>query len=225
MSPVCIRKPLFIVVFAIILALPCLAAGQIDVLHKAEESSFDCGTLSLYLLLRIEGRATALPAIESRLPPMPRDGYSMKELREAARGCGLRISGVRLKDPARDLDRPAIAFLKQGHYVIVRPVGHTGRLVQVVDGTEFSAIMESEELFRSPNWSGLVLIPRGYPLERSAAIAFLCIMGAGMLLILIPRLRRVIAVWWLRRATCRDALAPGRGARGLDPVAGKPACL
>ena len=53
-----------------------------------------------------------LSAIGLHLPAMPPAGYSMLELRDAAKACGLRLSGVRLKDPARELDCPMIVFLK-----------------------------------------------------------------------------------------------------------------
>ena len=127
-----------------------------------DESLFDCGTLSLYTLMRIEGKATDLHQISSRLPTPPANGFSMRELRDAARGLGFDLRGVRLHDDGRFGDEPALVFLNRsphGHFVVVRPVGHTGKIVQVFDSVRSPVTAEIDDLRRSPEWTGLALVP------------------------------------------------------------------
>jgi hypothetical protein len=151
------------------------------------ESNFGCGTLALYHLLHIYGRPADLVTIGSHLPPMPPSGYSMKELRDAAQACGVRLVGVRLKDPERELDRSTIAFLKHGHFVVVRPVGPTGKLVQVLNGIEPSEILDKDVLFRRPDWTGLVLIPSRPSVFGRLGISIASLLGLGMLLRLLVK--------------------------------------
>lgn len=192
----------------IVLAIRCMAVGQIERPHESQDGNFDCGTLALYHILSLEGRPASLVKIGSHLPRMPPDGYSMKELRDAARACGLYLSGVRLQDPIRELDRPAIVFLKQGHYVVVRPVGHTGKIVQVLDGTESCGMVDKNVLFASPNWSGLVLMRAKTRSEHLIAVAVLSTTGAGFLLWFYPRLRCLCGRWRLRWAKRSERLTP-----------------
>ena len=160
-------------------------------LGAAPGDNFDCGTLALYNLLRLEGRSADLAALDSLLPPMPPAGYSMKELCNAARACGLDLSGFLLKDPSRELDRPMIAFLKPGHYVVVRPVGQSGKLVQVLNGVEDSTVLDKQAVFESPAWTGLVLVPRRTT-TRDRLVVFLAGLSIlSFLLWFIPKLRNL----------------------------------
>ncbi len=171
---------------AIAMVSPCRVLGQSAHPEEPEKDTFDCGTLALYHLFRIEGRPVELAAIGLHLPAMPPAGYSMLELRDAAKACGLRLSGVRLKDPARDLDGPVIAFLKRGHYVVVRPVGHTGKLVQVFNGIERTRVMDKGSLFSSSEWTGLVLSPRRSGWREWVIVLLSSLSGLGLLLWLRP---------------------------------------
>lgn len=99
-------------------------------------STFDCGPNALYLLLRSSGIDVRMEAIERALPPRHSDGYSMAELRDAARACGLSLRGIRIGPDDVPLDRPVIAHMDQGrsgHYVLLRPIGRTGTMVQVIE--------------------------------------------------------------------------------------------
>lgn len=182
--------PLFLVV---VLALPCSVVGQTSDPEDPESGAYDCGTLALYHLLRMEGRPADLTAIGSHLPAMPPAGYSMLELKDAARACGLRLSGIRLKDPARELDRPVIAFLKRGHYVVVRPVGHTGKLVQVLNGIEPTRIIDKDVLFASSEWTGLVLAPGRTGWVDGVVVLLGSLSGLSLLVWLRPRRRPLSA--------------------------------
>lgn len=89
---------------------------------------------ALFILLHWEGRAVTLGGLESVLPPHRADGYSMAKLSSASRSLGLLLDGVKFVKRDRPLDRSAIAFLKDakgGHFIVLRPVGSTGTLVQV----------------------------------------------------------------------------------------------
>lgn len=96
----------------------------------------DCGVNALFVLLRLEGVPVTLDRLEATLPRRQPDGYSMAELAAAARSLGLSLEGVRFDRGDRPPDRPAIMFLKDGqggHFAVLRPVGTTGTMVQVID--------------------------------------------------------------------------------------------
>jgi hypothetical protein len=48
---------------------------------------------------------------------------------------------------------------RHGHYVVLRPVGHTGKLVQVLDPNEEPVVLDAARLYASPEWTGLALVP------------------------------------------------------------------
>ncbi len=155
-----------------------------DEARDAPSASYDCGTLTLYVLLRLEGRGSDLRDIESCLPPPSPRGFSMKELRDAARPLGLSLAGVRLPGRRR-LDRPALVFARRGphgHYCVVRPVGHTGRLVQVIDALRDPEVLDMSDLAKSPEWTGLALIPSrpNWPARVSWCLVVAGIAGFGI---------------------------------------------
>ena len=86
-----------------------------------------------------------------------------------------------------------IAFLKRGHYVLVRPVGHTGKLVQVLNGVEPTRIMDKEVLFASSEWTGLVLAPRRTGWVDWVVVLLSSLSGLGLLAWLLPRRRPLSA--------------------------------
>ena len=80
--------------------------------------------------------------------------------------------------PLRSGERPegpSIAFLGDGghgHYLVLRPIGHTGRLVQLLDPNEAPVVMDVEGLQRLPRWTGLALVPDppNRPMRLGAAL-------------------------------------------------------
>jgi hypothetical protein len=154
---------------------------------------YDCGTQALYTLLQLEGRPTDLRRLESHLPvPTPR-GYSMGQLRDAAGFCGLELIGVRLRGGARAPDRPALAFLKRGphgHFVVIRPVGHTGKLVQVIDPSGPIDVTDAANLYASREWTGLALIPARPNWSVRATLLTILILGPALPLLAIRLYRR-----------------------------------
>ena len=156
----------------------------------------DCGTMSLAALLSLEGYPAAPELLVARLRPSSPAGPSLEELRNAAAASGLKLRGVRLNKEERAIDRPMIVFLRRtdhGHFQVVRPVGHTGKLAQVIDPNWPPAVVEKAALFATPEWTGIALIPDRGPgwgiriawgLVSGAAVAGLAWIG--------PRLRRRI---------------------------------
>ena len=71
------------------------------------------------------------------------------------------MSGVLLKKREDAIDRPMLVFLRRkghGHYVVVRPVGHTGKLVQVIDNFGPPEVVDKATLLASPVWTGIALL-------------------------------------------------------------------
>jgi len=127
------------------------------------KTDLDCGVNALFVLLQIEGCPVALDRLESALPPRHTDGYSMTELASAARSLGLSLEGVRFVKGDSALDRAGIAFVKDakgGHFLVLRPVGTTGTMVQVIDPPHVPVITDYDRLFTSRAWTGRILQPR-----------------------------------------------------------------
>ena len=121
----------------------------------------DCGTGSLFLLLRLNDRPAGLAEIEGALPTRDPRGHSMAELADASRALGLDLEGVALGNADRLPDRPAIAFLDRGgedHFVVLRPVGTTGTMIQVLDPPRTPRIADVATLRGEPQWSGRLLV-------------------------------------------------------------------
>jgi hypothetical protein len=118
--------------------------------------------------------------------------------REAARGWGLPLRGVRLDLASERLRSPALVHLAEpvhGHFVVIRPVGRSGTLVQVLDPNRAPYVMERSELVKLPGWTGLALVPER-PVEwtRVAGVALL-VAGLGL------------AAWGWRRGRGRGGLS------------------
>jgi hypothetical protein len=90
-------------------------------------------------------------------------------LQDAGRRFGVRCVGIVERGGERAPDGPRLAFVKRGehgHFLALRPVGHTGRLVQVIDAGREPAILDAGRLYASPEWTGLVLAPsRPFPMR------------------------------------------------------------
>lgn len=111
----------------------------------------------------------------------------MAELREAARACGLTLVGVRLPRSGHAPDRPALVFLEgedHGHFLVVRPVGHSGKLIQVIDSIGDPVVMDAADLYASNQWTGLALVPvrPNWPLR--IAVGLMILSGFSFVLLL-----------------------------------------
>lgn len=122
---------------------------------------FDCGTMALYTILRIAPSGPELRHLSATLAIPPPGGFSMIELRDAARKHGLRLTGVQLNRLDYGFDQPSIVLLKQGehgHFVVLRPVGHTGKLIQLIDAGGGSEVLDYVDVCKRPDWTGVALV-------------------------------------------------------------------
>ena len=154
-----------------------------------DAQAFDCGTLSLYILLRLEGKTTDLGQITSHLPPVPAAGYSMKELRDAAQDLGLDLTGVKLRNVGRLDDGPSILYLNKGghgHFVVIRPVGHTGKMIQMFDSARYPTLLDVDSFRNSQEWTGLVLIKPAHSrfVPYSGIAMSICLVSFGLLILM-----------------------------------------
>jgi hypothetical protein len=149
-----------------------------------ETIRLDCGVNALYVLLNLEGHPSSIDQLLSALPAPQPDGYSMAELADAARARGLPLDGVRLAKGDPSPVRPVIAFLNDprgGHFAVLRPVGTTRTMVQVIDPPSAPWIADLDRVVGSKNWTGKVLTPRDHWIHRAAPAALS--LAAGSLLI------------------------------------------
>ena len=120
----------------------------------------------------------------------------MAELAVAARTLGFGLDGVWLDEGDNVLTRPVIAFLKTargGHFAVLRPVGTTGTMVQVIDPPGVSRIVYYTEVLSATSWTGRIY--RARPMDRSVQV---------------PRACRRLAHW---RSSSRPSLADCGGMR------------
>lgn len=142
---------------------PSAAVSGEPVTVSSGRSTLDCGVNALFLMLSVEGRPATLETLEAALPSRHPDGYSMAELAAASRALGLALDGVQLAKGGPPLDRPAIVFLKDaqaGHFALLRPVGTTGTMVQVIDAPSAPQIVDMSRLVAMKSWTGRALVPR-----------------------------------------------------------------
>jgi len=171
------------------------AVGQADGddgTPELPDAPYDCGTKALYFLLRFEGRSAdpdrivaalneSSPSVVGNSSPQ---GRSMKDLRDGAARLGLALDGVRWPRGGSIPDRPVIAFLDRkphGHFIAVRPVGHSGKLVQVFDGEAPPEVIDASRLTALNEWTGLILTS-----HRSNWSARLAGGAMGLILIAYP---------------------------------------
>ena len=180
---------------------------------RTTDEIVDCGTMALGALLMLEGRPTEPDILLGHLRPSSPAGPSLRELRDAAGACGLALRGVLLSEDRRAIDRPTIVFLKRpghGHFQLVRPVGHTGELAQVIDPNLPPFVIDTRAMFAASEWTGIALIPDrqpGWPVRIAwVVIGGTALAGLGWIS---PRLR-----WrrgWIFRRCARPLRTGGEG--------------
>ncbi len=152
--------PLRIWLGIVLLAIPTMSVWAAE---PEETTKFDCGVNALHVLLNLEGRPATVDRLLSALPARHPDGYSMAELAAASKALGLDLDGVRFSRGDKPLTRPAIVFLndaKGGHFAVLRPVGTTGTMVQVIDPPAVPWIADYDRVVSTKSWTGRILTPR-----------------------------------------------------------------
>jgi len=151
---------------------------------------FDCGVNSLLVLGELEGRPLDVPCLFNALPPRNPAGYSMAELIAASGRVGLPLEGIRLTGEDLSIQEPALFYLEgkpDGHFAVLRPVGVTGKMVQVIDPPFPPRVLDYRQLKAVPGWTGRVLVRREPWYRRSwiplsfAGVALLSSLGVGPL--------------------------------------------
>jgi Peptidase C39 family len=173
----------------------------------------DCGTLALYHLLHLEGRPTDFSQLESMLGVPTAEGHSLRELREAASRFGLKLDAVVLPKRQPTIQGPALVFVKNdrwGHFIVVRPVGHTGRLIQVLDGERLPIVTDAEWLFASSAWTGLALVPHRL---NSIVMAGLSVACACMIALVLRLFARTQGSFLLKVTEVGQGITGGREKR------------
>ena len=156
-----------------------------------------CGIEALYVLCRLENFPADLATVQKLFESPHPAGHSIPGIAAAARCLGLNVHGMRLKTGPRKLDRPALVFIERGthgHFVVVRPVGHTGTLVQVIDAHNSVEVLDYTTLTRQPGWTGYGLVP-----SRNNTFMRLTLSGALLIIILVS------LFWFLSRILNRSS--------------------
>ncbi len=215
------------VILSIAATVVLAVAGSLADEATPEFGADDCGARALYQLLHLEGRATDLARLESTLGGPTTEGHSFRDLREVAARFGLELDAVALPKLRSAIRGPALVFLKgdrRGHFVVVRPVGHTGRLLQVLDGERTPLVTDAEWLFASPSWSGLALVPHrsGRLLLASVSVSAACLVALAVRFLGRARLQPFLRVFaaaagmsWIRSKGSRSPR--GASESRLDP--------
>lgn len=175
------------------LALICdLGIGAVE---SDQPPKPDCGLNSLYILLRLQGRLVEFSSLESSLPTPQAEGYSMAELASASAALGSSLEGRRYSRVDGPLDRPVIAYTREpegGHFLVLRPVGTTGTMVQVIDPPHVPVIVDYDRVFASKSWTNRVLRPVDPWLSRHALPVCLLALSLVLVSLLARRTRKVI---------------------------------
>ncbi len=156
-----------------------------------------CGPQTLYMLLRLQDRAVSMHEVRRALGPgRGAHGHSLGGLAKGSAGFGIPLDAVRLPRNERTITTAAIAFLKRngvGHYVIVRPAGHSGTLIQVVDPADGQpAVVDYRDLVELPGWTGFALVPKSHDGQaiRVALSILLCVLGITLIASGVARCKR-----------------------------------
>jgi hypothetical protein len=112
------------------------------------------------VLGRLDSRNWTLSDVERYLSPAKHE-YTLGELRAAAERAGFPLDGIRLRRD-RAPQRASLVYLHNGrfgHFNVIRPVGHSGTLVQVLDGDKHARVVDFPTLYSRAEWTGLALVP------------------------------------------------------------------
>ena len=175
---------------------PCLVLLALHAIGEKDRVP-GCGRQSLYILSRLEGRPVPRDAT-STLLKFGEESISMADLRAEAATLGLSLVGVKLPSGPVAPDRPAIVFMDRrphGHFLVIRPVGTTGRLVQVLDPNREPEVVDARSLYASSEWTGLALVPERRSWRARIAIAAGVLAALLGSVVLITRKSRPVVVF------------------------------
>lgn len=149
--------------------------------NDANRWRMDCAVNALYMALRLMQVNIGIDELKSRFPPEQSKGYSMREIQEVAKRCGVSLKGVRVEQKDLPLSNPAIIYLYaggEGHFAVLRSVGVYGKLVQMIDPPFSPKVFDFESIRKSSEWSGYALIPVGHTGGYTRSSWFMAIAAA-----------------------------------------------
>lgn len=141
--------------------LSLLAEGDASPRQDAssiEHGWLSCGFASLYVLQHWMGGALNL----EQLRAADHGPISMLELITVAGQSGIVLHGVKLSAGDFPLREPHILHFSRGpvgHFMVARPVGQTGRLIQLFDPPSNYLFVYQDDLLNDPTFSGYALRP------------------------------------------------------------------
>ncbi len=181
----------------VVVAFLCAPAA----VHAAPYEAPDCAVNALYVLLQLHGRHADLAGVEAALPARGGADRSMADVRDAAGSFGLRLDGRSLRGRGAAIDRPTIALVNKsgrGHFLVLRPIGETGTLLQVLDPPLAPRVIDRERLLASGAWTGRVLVAPTAGERATQILRFgllLAIPTAIVALIARRARRRAVTAW------------------------------
>ncbi len=144
-----------------------------------------CAATSLYVLLKLSGRATSFAEIQSKVGVEDSSGVPAETMCKTAAAFGLPLRVVRLRDSdLKRLSEPWICFFNPcdglakgtGHYAVARVVDD-GTTVQIIDPPRSVQFVKRLDMFREDNpWECIALVP-----ESGLSIHAWIFMAVGVL--------------------------------------------
>ncbi len=132
--------------------------------QSAQLAEDSCGPVSLYLFLRLNGLKVSYDDVVAGFGSHHKIGATLADMKQAAGNCGLAVECVRVR-ALPDVRRSIIAYLNPGdrtnagHYIVVRPIGETGTMVQVISPPSMPRARDRSDLCADPAWTGIVIVP------------------------------------------------------------------
>jgi ABC-type bacteriocin/lantibiotic exporters, contain an N-terminal double-glycine peptidase domain len=135
------------------LLLPHLPHKKVPIVLQM--NAVECGAACLAMILNYYGRRTSVSEIRNRYS-VGRDGLSARSLVQAARGYGLRVRGISLKNSSdlRFVPLPAIVHWRFNHFVVVEH--WTPDFVDVADPQSGRKRLSASEF--SDSFTGVVIL-------------------------------------------------------------------
>ena len=178
-----------------VLLLIAMAMLDLDdeITNVAQPSSDEkqCGVNALYIVAKLYDIPCDLESLSTQFPPGNPEGYSMQDVQTAASKIGIRLEGVKCNKEAFPQNKIAIVRVtheQSGHFIVVRPIGTTGKMVQVLDPLAEPYVIDVERLTNSEGWTGHLLVYN--PLSPYWMLAGLCAFATMVGLIFALYLKR-----------------------------------
>jgi ABC-type bacteriocin/lantibiotic exporter with double-glycine peptidase domain len=156
----------------------------------SESHDTDCGIRALFLMLQTQKLDISIDELRSQLPKPSSQGYSIGEMRKASRQLGLSLIAEQIELPKQKMNQPAIVYLQrpnEGHFIFIRPVGETGRMIQVLEYPFAPKVMDLDYFVTHSGWKGIALFPAPSFSTLNAVVVSVGISSVAFLVIYLIR--------------------------------------